>query len=477
MEKKVLSYIRERNMIPQGSSGILAVSGGADSVCLLHVMHRLSDELRLRLTVCHVIHGIRGEEAEEDAAFVSDEAKRLGLECRIFRRNVPALAEEQRLSPEEAGRLARYDCLEKLKAELSADWIAVAHQNDDQAETILFHILRGTGLRGLRGIEPVQGDRVRPLLCVSREEIEAWLRAEGLRWRTDSTNLESEYARNRLRNVVFPELCRINAGAKVHFLLLAKEAEELYDIQEAGVERLRRRCLYRMADGTVCPPQEKGIGQRTMEVEIPDAATLSESKAVLGEFVMQELACLAGQRKDITRKHIDAVTALFEKETGKQVDLPYGLEAVRSYTGVCLRTGQRNQESVSCDQSTEEGDALGSGVGNTGKKLVVARHVYRVGEDIPAGEDRKLIDAAAVKGTPVLRTPRPGDRIVIDASGGSKALNRFFTDQKIPREERTKWPVVADDEKILWVVGLRLSACCKVTEKTGEVYLLRIEDL
>ena len=112
MEKKVLSYIRERNMIPQGSSGILAVSGGADSVCLLHVMHRLSDELRLRLTVCHVIHGIRGEEAEEDAAFVSDEAKRLGLECRIFRRNVPALAEEQRLSPEEAGRLARYDCLE-----------------------------------------------------------------------------------------------------------------------------------------------------------------------------------------------------------------------------------------------------------------------------------------------------------------------------------------------------------------------------
>ena len=172
-----------------------------------------------------------------------------------------------------------------------------------------------------------------------------------------------------------------------------------------------------------------------------------------------------------------AVTALFEKETGKQVDLPYGLEAVRSYTGVCLRTGQRNQESVSCDRSTEEGDALGSGVGNTGKKLVVARHVYRVGEDIPAGEDRKLIDAAAVKGTPVLRTPRPGDRIVIDASGGSKALNRFFTDQKIPREERTKWPVVADDEKILWVVGLRLSACCKVTEKTGEVYLLRIEDL
>ena len=447
-------------MIPRGSRGILAVSGGADSMCLMHVLHRIGEEMDLCLTVCHVIHGIRGEEAEEDAAFVRETAERLGLECRIFRRDVPRLAEEEGLSTEEAGRKARYACFEELREETGADWIALAHQMDDQAETVLFHILRGTGLRGLRGMQPVRERYVRPLLPFSREEIEAWLRSEGLEWRTDSTNLESEYARNRLRNLILPELCRVNSGAKEHLLLLAKEAEELYDIQEAETDLLRDRCRYTAEDGTVLSFREwEESGKPLMRVDIPDVPEEpgKGTATVTGELFLQELARLAGQRKDLTRKHILAVQELWGKETGKRVDLPYGLEAVRTHRGITLR----KHASVSPTEKPE-------------LQLHVERREYLPGEEIPAGEERKMIDAAAVKGMPRLRTPMPGDRIMIDGRGSTKPLNRFFTDRKIPAEERTDWPVVADEEKILWVVGLRLSECCKVTEATKEIYLLYI---
>ncbi len=439
MEKLVLDYIRKHHMIPSGSLGILAVSGGADSMCLMHILHRLSETLNIRIVVCHVIHGIRGEEAEEDAAFVKEAAEGLGLECRIFRRDVPALARETGLGLEEAGRMARYECFDGLCNELGAAWIALAHQQDDQAETILFHMLRGTGIRGLRGMRPVQGNRIRPLLPFSRTKIEAWMREQGLGWRTDSTNLESEYSRNRLRNVIMPELCRINSSAKEHLLLLAKEAEELYDIQKTMADRLRERYVR---------------GSETESLFTADSLDVTYEPA-FRELILQETERLAGQRKDLSRKHVTAVQALFSAETGKRTDLPYGLEAVRTYSGVLLRhRGRTERPKVT---------------------LSVSRRPYQPGETIPSDGNRKMIDAGTVKGTPFLRTPEEGDRIVISQDGGTKSLNRFFTDRKIPRELRGSWPVVADEEKILWVVGLRLAECCKVTENTEEVYLLQAE--
>ena len=505
MERKVLAYIEEQNMIPRNSTGILAVSGGADSMCLLHILHRLSTKMHLSLTVCHVIHGIRGAEAEEDAAFVERTAKELGLACRIYRRDVPAVAAKQGLSLEEAGRNVRYACFRELKKELKADWIALAHQRDDQAETVLFRILRGTGLRGLRGILPVQGDCIRPLLSVSRAEIEAWMQAQGLPWRTDSTNLDSDYTRNLLRNQVLPELCREYPGMQEHLLLLAKEAEELYDIQEAEVERLRSCCRYVGADGTVGDyeswtssgnllseiriPAEafwcaSGMSQVAEQEEDPKLQRQSAQNAAEqlledpgwsaeGELLLQELERLTGRRKDITRKHILAVQELLQKETGKRVDLPYGIFAERTYEGLRLAaTSDRTGRNL----SSGHGDSGGDRTATKGKtlRLKITRRPYISGEEIPVGETRKLVDADCVKDEPRLRTMEPGDRIMIDGSGSTKPLARFFTDRKIPREQRADWPVVADAEKILWVVGLRLSEACKVTEKTKEVYLLEI---
>ena len=464
LEQRVLNYIRDQKMIAPGTTGIVAVSGGADSICLLNILSRLSETLDTGISVCHVMHGIRGEEAERDAEYVRQEAERLGITCRICERDVPALAKEEGLSLEEAGRKARYSCLEEYKEETGADWIALAHQREDQVETVLFHLLRGTGLRGLRGIRPIQGDRIRPLLEVSRGEIEIWLAEQGIGFCTDSTNLESDYSRNKLRNRILPELREINAGVDEHFLSLAKEAEELYDIQETKVEELRKDCICRSSgepETVVLPNQLE---------ELTDG-----ENTVLGELILREMERLAGQRKDLTRKHISAVRELFGRETGKRLDLPYGMTAIRTYEGVELRKDREDRsladDGAGAEASSDENEPMLFG---KPVRISVVKRNYSPGEEIPDGVERVLLDAAAVQGEPILRKPKQGDMLTIHMNGGKKPLARFFTDRKVPAEQRKDYPVVADDAGILWVVGLRLSEHCKVTEQTTEVYEIEV---
>ncbi len=474
LEDKVLTFIRREKMIAPGTLGIVAVSGGADSVCLLHVLSHLAGELDTGFAVCHVMHGIRGEEAKRDAEHVRMEAEKLGLSCRIYEKDVPAYAAEHGISLEEAGRIIRYGCLNEYKEEIGADWIALAHQKEDQEETILFHILRGTGLRGLRGIRPVQGDRIRPLLQTERAGIEEWLKEQGIEYCTDSTNLESEYSRNKLRNRILPVLREINAGVGEHLLSLAQEAEELYDIQEAAAEKLHLRCSGRDGHGVwrrFDDPQEApgSVTAVLLPSEVKESGT-----AVLGELILREMESLSGKRKDLTRRHISAVEELFGRETGKMLDLPYGITAVRTYQGVELRKGRAAERPGEDLRAAERpGEKLWA-AGRPGLRLRITRRPYRKGEEIPDGRERVLMDAKAVRGEPCLRTPMKGDTITVLAGGGRKALTRFFTDRKIPAELREDYPVVADEAGILWVVGLRLSEHCRISEHTTEVYEIEV---
>ena len=433
--QRVREQILEHQMIRRSDIGIAAVSGGADSVCMLYLLHALSGELGFRLVVAHVHHGIRGEEADRDADYVQRLSDQLGLECRVYHRDVPQIVRDQGGSLEEAGRRVRYACLEELKRETGARWIALAHHRDDAAETVLFHLIRGTGLRGLRGILPVQQDRIRPLLGLDREEIEAWLKEREIPYCTDSTNSDVTYARNRIRNVILPQMQEINPGAKEHILRLAQDAEERY-----------AQIL-------------KEIQQTEIKCDTIDACTIlpefAEDPEVLGELILKRMEELAGSSRDISRKHIDSVAGLFRKTTGKRVDLPYGLEAVRSYEGVILRR-----------TDGEKGKCGAQG------RITCIRRPYISGEDIPTEKYRKMLDADRVTGELVLRTPQPEDRIMIHADGSRKKLQRFFIDAKVPQEARGNWPVVADDREVLWIVGLRLSESCKVTEATKNICLI-----
>ena len=473
LEKRVLEMIRTHHMITPGDTGIVAVSGGPDSVFLLHMLDRLSqsDEFRnpkdhpeekgFHLIAVHVNHGIRGKEADRDEEFVKNLCAELSIPCRVFHKNVPAIAEESGKTLEEAGREVRYSCFAEVKKETGAAWIALAHHKGDSVETILFNLLRGTGLRGLRGILPVQHDRIRPLLNLSKEEILQWLEEEKIPYCTDSTNLDSDYARNRIRNRILPEMMEVNPGAAEHIFRLSQDAEEWYNNISDEAEKLESYCEK--------IPDSKGEG--ISEIRIPEkvwigmtgeeSGHLSPTREVLGELILRELSILSGSSKDIGRKHIDSALQLISKETGKRADLPYGLQAVRTVSGLTLRKAPGPMRS-----------SLG--------QLTITRRTYIPGEEIPKDTYRKMIDTESVSGTLILRTPEPEDRIVIEEAGEggqrkSKKLNRFFTDNKIPAEERAGWPVIADDEKILWAVGLRLSEACKVKTGTKEVYILEYD--
>ncbi len=449
---KVQQDMRAAGALRPGDTVIAAVSGGADSVCMLHILKELSLRDSFRIVVCHVHHGIRGEEADRDAEFTDKLAGGLDLAFRRVDVDVPALARQGGLSLEEAGRLARYRCLQQVKEEEKADWIALAHHRDDQIETVLFHLLRGTGLRGLRGMLPVRGDRIRPLLGIGRTEIEEWLTERKLSWCTDSTNTDPEYARNRIRNRILPEMLLVNPGAGDHILRLAREAAERYEAVSARAETLEKDLVRYGRD-------EHPEGRIPAYVEISQDLRQGDfPREVTEELIFRQIALLAGSRKDITGKHIDAVYRLFEKETGKRTDLPYGLTAQRTYQGIKL-TG-RDRPSGPGELKVPEGH------------FRMTRMPYRPGEDLSAEDRRKKIDAARVRGHMVVRTMQAGDRITISDSGEKKKLGRLFTDARIPAELRQVWPVVADDEEVIWVVGLRLNARYKITEETKEIWLL-----
>ena len=289
MLKKFREEAEKYNLIKRADRITLGLSGGADSVCLLLMLVSLREELDLRLRAVHVHHGLRGAEAEADAEFCKALCERLEVPFALYRIDAAALAREHHISEEEAGRNARYEI---LRAEAGGGLIAVAHHRDDQCETVLHNIIRGTGIRGLAGMERKNGSVIRPLLSFSREEIEDFLEARGQNYCTDSTNEENGYTRNKLRNLLIPYIEEnINPGFREHLISLSEQAAEMVKDPAAAAEKLR----------------------------------LKEA--------MEELA---GTKRDIAAVHVNSAYALSEKPVGSRVSLPYGMEAVKTYDGVTV---------------------------------------------------------------------------------------------------------------------------------------------
>ena len=206
MKNKILTYINKENLLKRGEKVIVTCSGGADSIFLLHILNKLGFEC----VVAHCNFHLRGEESDRDENFVREFCKKKGLTLLVEHFDTKQFAAENKLSIEMAARELRYNWFEKIRSEYNAGAIAVAHHSDDSIETILLNLLRGTGLKGICGIRPRNGFIVRPLLCVNRKEIEDYLTENGIGYITDSTNLENEYTRNKVRNIVMPILREIN---------------------------------------------------------------------------------------------------------------------------------------------------------------------------------------------------------------------------------------------------------------------------
>ena len=324
--EKVRQTIRRHDMLAPGESVLVGISGGADSVCLLHVLWALQGELGIRVLAAHVNHGIRGEEADRDQEFVRSLCARWDVP--LFEENIQVreLAKEEGISLETAGRLARYRFFSRIAGEQGITKTATAHNRNDQAETVLMRILRGTGIDGLAGIQYCRRDGViRPLLDVEREEIEAYCAAHGLRYCTDSTNGENSYTRNRIRNQLIPELqAQFNPGIVQTLSVLAENMAE-----DGGFIDGYTRRLYRRINSPA--PAKKPV--------VLDIASL----AMVEPCVRIRLVRLAardamGDAYALERRHVDAVLDLLEKETGAQAELPGGLRAAVRYGWLAFET-------------------------------------------------------------------------------------------------------------------------------------------
>lgn len=458
-EQKVYNYIQEQRLIQPGDRLIVGVSGGADSVCLLYVLHTLMPILQIPsqgIVVVHVHHGIRGEEADRDAEFVRELSERLGLLYHVYKKDIPTYAKETGMSMEEAGREYRYQCMEALALQLKFDKIVVAHNQDDIAETVLFHMIRGSGLKGLAGIAASRGNIIRPLLGVSRVEIEAYLREKNQTFCEDSTNAELAYARNKIRHCILPVMKELNERAVDHICQLAGDAASSYDY------------IHTQAMEQYDPIGSEDVFGKTAVLSI---AELYKVGPVLQEHIIWEaIGQVAQKKKDITRRHIQAVVALLYQDTGSMVQLPYGICARRSYEELII-----SDKVVECTDYYLKLDKAGDyEIPNMGK-LSITIEKYLPGQDIPKKNYTKLVDYDKIKGTLCIRTPEDGDYIVIDTAGNTKKISRVFIDAKIDRIKRADWPVLACGQEIIWVVGLRFNPAYHIDAKTTRVMKIHYE--
>lgn len=482
-EEKVLNFITEYGLLEKGDKLLLGVSGGADSVCLLKVIMALRDRLLLdkEIVVLHVNHMIRGEEADEDEEFVKKLCASYGVYYRSYSKDIPAMAKELGISCEEAGRNYRYKVMNELAIEKKCTKIAVAHHANDLAETVLLNIIRGTGLSGLTGIEAKRGNIVRPLLCVKREDVEEYLKSSNQEFRTDSTNEQLDYTRNKIRHIILPAMEEINAGALDHIVSLARDAKNTDDyiagiagdFFDDKVMATSSICVDNCGNDTVCRKVVCNVD------ELCKYESIIQNKMIhnmIGE------AC--GKKKDITRRHIEAVVELLYGETGKKVILPYNLVARRNYGELIIENGQEISGNLSFTEKVsyekEELKVLTSNkpisvyISSGVLILEVVKATDELKKELSSKKNlyTKYFDYGKINFNVCIRIPDEGDYIVINEKGDRKKLNRLFIDAKVDREHRDNWPIVADDSMVMWAVDLRYNEYYKVDEDTE--YILKI---
>ena len=453
---KVFGFIDENKMIQENCAVIAGVSGGNDSMTMLHLLKRFQADLHFHLRVVHVNHGIRGEEADRDQRTVETVCDEWKIPCSVYCYDVPELSEKWKLGTEETGRIVRRQAFEKEKKKCrekySCTCIALAHNRNDLAETMLHHLARGTGIRGLCSLKPVNGEVIRPLLCLERREIDDYIREYGISSVLDSSNLEDEYTRNRIRRHLLPVMeGEINARAVEHMAETSRmlsEAEEF--LTEEAAELIRG---YRETDGSYC------LGEGFFQ-----------KKQILKSYgVRAILEELSGRSRDLTQVHIHQVLNLYSCQVSRRLSLPYGLEAVRSYDGVIIRKkiqqkpgteGRKGHEIPLLAVSEEVETPFG--------RFTVKVFSYS-SEKILEKKYTKWFDCDKIKCGLSVRTRRTGDYLTVGRDGGRKKLTRCMIDDKVPKETRDQIPLIADGEEILWIIGGRISERYKITSCTKNV--------
>ena len=454
--QKVKHTVSRHRMISEADSVIVAVSGGPDSVCLLHVLHELKNELPIHLVVAHFDHGLRPSEDESETDFVRGLAESLSLpfetaKGRLLARRTPG-------SGEEAARNARYAFLERVRKKREAQKIALGHNLNDQAETILMRLLRGSGPSGLTGIPPCrERSIIRPLIEIERSEIENYLKARKLTSVTDSSNLKTDYLRNKIRLELMPLL----EGQQPQLVrLLGRTAEILRD-EDDYLERIAQAWL-----------------TRNMELSshgtyrVPVTSFLGLPVALKRRVIRNGIGKAKRDLRRISWDHIEAIRRLAQAEKPQAaLDLPGRLTVKRTYDHLIFSA------SVKKKPRPFHYALVGTGtyhLKEIGKTISVEEIKNRKGLLLRRSPRTAFLDAERLRFPLTLRTFKPGDRFIPFGMKGHKKLKDFFVDLKVPLEERRSTPILCCDDRPVWVCGFRIDDRFKVTPETKSILKISV---
>lgn len=460
LRRKIAGFIRKQALFAPGDTVLVALSGGADSVALLDILANLPD-FPLQLIPVHLNHLLRGDESDGDELFARELAASYGLPVEISRCDVAGLANEKGLSLEEAGRSARYALFRELAAKHTAAAVALGHHMDDQAETVLIRLLRGSAGSGLSGIRPRSRDGlfVRPLLTLSREEIVQYLRKAGSGWREDSSNIDTKFLRNRVRHELLPLLRGYNPKITENLNQVAAALGVDEDYLAAAAEEAFGRCSI---------PSRAGV--------VLDLGSLSlEPAALRARIYRMAIAGVKGDLRRISFRHLSDIESLAGSSRPSGIlDLPDAIMVRREYARLHF---SRQESAPALGDFLLLLEGIGSYSLPCGRTLAIEQLPMLPGNWRSAGERTLFVSTAELPFPWTLRYFRPGDRFIPYGMTGMKKLKDLFIDRKLPLQQRRRVPLLLSREVIFWVAGVQFSAQAGLAGNEGELLRITLSDL
>jgi tRNA(Ile)-lysidine synthase len=466
--EKVRTTISTYNLLDGGERVVIGVSGGPDSVALLHLLYSLKEEYRISLHIAHLNHRLRGKASEEEEEFVRGLAKRLGLPFSVKGVDIRERCKDSPFSIEVQARRERYLFFEEVANSIGAEKIALAHQADDVIETVIMDLIRGSGLRGLRGIPPIRKDGenvwiIRPLIRIHREEIEGYLKFKKLRYFIDRSNIEPINLRNRIRLTLIPKLEEYNPNFRRTFL----RSIDIWRRDENYLRKLASNALERIT-----------IERKRGEILLGIEDLRREDEALQFHILREALLSVRESLDGFGSQHIESILNLAKKGPPHgRIDLPYGVKAEREYEKIGLYAERRVEE--------RRGRFYQYLLNIPGKiaiddpPLLITTQILSI-EDLSPKDPKKLstnsivyIDYEAIEGPLLLRPRLEGDWFRPLGIKGRKKVKDFFMDLKVPIAKRQRIPLLVDRGGIIWVLGYRIDERVKITDRTKKV--LKIE--
>ncbi len=430
-------------MIEKGDTVIVGLSGGADSVCLTHALNAIKNEYALKLTAAHVNHGIRGAEADRDENFCREFCEKLGIRLEILKADIPALSRQKGIGEEECGRLVRYEFFNSLAGKSGK--IATAHNLNDSAETLIFNLARGTALKGAGGIPPVRDNVIRPLIMTSRNEIEGYCRENQLEFVTDSTNLENEYTRNKIRNKILPLMREINTEADFALSSFCEYARE--------------------DDAFLTELAEEQYEKTVKDGEIDETAFLALPESLKRRLAAKYLSTLTD--RDVSGKNIEALISL--AGTNSSLETLDGIR-LKSRNGKISKSCESAEpfEITVDDKSAEYAYPYGKAV----LKVQYTKDLQNLNKE----QLDKYIDCDKISGTLKLRSRKEGDSITLAKRGVTKTLKKLFIEDRIPQEIRNTVAVLVCEDGVVWAEGYGVSKKFRANANSDKIMSIRIEE-